>query len=748
MTRLCACGREVTNPHRNAKKCDLCKGADPHRHSARKNRVKEMAVSIDLEGSHDKDGIMRIRSASFGREDGTSDSLSAPPGKHMTGQTACRWLIEQCSGPYKDAAGVEHKQVAVAFHFGWDSATMAKDFAVARRVSILHNAKPRSKDKEYTPLCNTIHTDDDLPCTGKIHRYNRDSAIAVMNDGESDLLVFDEDALVGVIFTSRRRFHAEYRPNGDHFGKRLMLDIHDTGSAFTGGLLKVIEKWAPVLTPEQHAAIEWGKKARHDNFLDGSTRQIEQYSEAECVAHARCVRLLVDAFRTALRIPFKVSQLYGSGSVAAAAFKHHKVTRREHSHVEEKPFERLAVDDLARLTYFGGLIEAPVLGIVAGLVDEVDINSAYPSHAIHLPCMRSGHGHWHRHRGTLRPEHIPDWATVGHVRASWSVDTPSTPPFLVRRKDGRVCGPLIGGQTWVSLAEYRAAIEEFKGQVFSSAAIWWVQECSCDNPLAWLAEAYAFRGELKAQMENEEEGSPAWQALNCRQEVVKLLINSCYGKLAQQRPDLGSYTNLHYASYITGATRAQVRRMTWQREREGGIVVYQHTDSVLSMGGDPRDEGPDLGKWKLEKRSENLLIVQPGLAHSLGGGKTASRGANKKDFVPAVEYWAGINDFTKHPTEWQPMVIDREMMMSWSMAVHRGHIEKAGSFNPQPLTVNFGSDKRSIREAVQMACGTAWQVPPTDYVEAVATVEDLETYETSIQAILKHGEKSNVSMGL
>ena len=66
--------------------------------------------------------------------------------------------------------------------------------------------------------------------------------------------------------------------------------------------------------------------------------------------------------------------------------------------------------------------------------------------------------------------------------------------------------------------------------------------------------------------------SAQWWEASCRERAIKLIINSIYGKLAQMRYGVGPYTNLHYASYITGATRGQVRTRTWQTEAAGGTV--------------------------------------------------------------------------------------------------------------------------------------------------------------------------------
>lgn len=709
----------------------MCSANDPNRHDARKAKTPKMIVSVDTEGVM-IDGIMRLISASYGREDGTSKSLSAAPDGWLTAQQIILWYIDELACHYTDSAAQEWIQTTVAFHFGFDSDVMNRDFV--DDLTLVHKSTARKRGL----LCWTKHEEREDPCY-KFHRDDQWVAQQLLTEGgEGDVLVFHDPSKLAVASSPKRRFYAEHRPNGDRFEGNRRLDIHDTGTAFVGGLLRVLAVWQPTLSPEQHAAIEWGKQSRYNGFLDGRMAQIEEYSEAECVAHARVCRLLLDTIRDAANIRMEPDALFGSGSIAGAAFKFHRVLKRDQTHEGKEKFGGILVDDLARLTYYGGLIETPVLGALDQLVDEVDINSAYPSQAIKLPCMRAGHGHWTSEKGWSGAAGRED---VGHVRASWMVDTPSTPPFTVRTSKGFVRQPLVGDKTWVTLPEFWAAIDQFGDDVVAHETVWWVQECECENPLAWLAGIYARRQEVKQEMKKCVEGTDEWQALNCRQEALKLIINSCYGKLAQQRHGGGSYTNLHWASFITGATRAAVRTETWLREKQGGTVVYQHTDSVLSIDGVPVDGGKALGAWGMEHQSDGLVIVQPGLAVSLVQGKAASRGCSAGAFREAVDAWVTTTDLTQHPLEWPPITIKREQMISRRTALARGKPWQAGSFVPADLTVSFGSAKRDMINAEQLADNPrAWRCPPVQFVPDPATVNDLKNWLTALDKRVQAGE--------
>jgi hypothetical protein len=730
---------------RRKKVCDHCRRNDPHRNGSRAAKLPKMFVSIDGEGAQEGD-VMKLMTLSIGREDGTSAT-------HVVGEDgvfgALHWLINQVSGHYKAADGQTYKQVPVAFHFGWDSAVLAKDFDPVDMFLVR-----KAQTDIQTPLCGATHGPDDvckfldehtarqhidyeatvfgveadqqdvLPSV--LHRYDvKDITKVITDGGEADVIAYHRPSQLALSITPGRRFYLEHRPNGDRYERWRRVDIHDTGRAFMGGLLKVISDWNPALSDRQREIIEWGKQRRTEVFQIEEIDKIIEYSEAECVAHARVCRILIDLIQDSAHVTIPEKDLFGSGAIAGAALKYYGAPRRKTSK-NGVPGSDLRYEHIAQMTYFGGMIETPVVGLVEGLTDEVDINSAYPHKMIYIPCMREGCGFWGATDGT-----IPDGVVIGHAKVRWFIEEglTSTPPFIVRRKDGRVAMPRMTDQwTWVSLAEYRAAIARFPGGIEVEKVIYWAPDCQCgrEKPYEFLQYLYDKRLGFKDQMKTVEKESPEWWTLKCREQAIKLVINSIYGKLAQQDPQPGAYTNLHLASYITGATRAQVRAETWAREDQGGIVVYQHTDSVLSVGGNPQDGGKKLGAWGMEKQSKDFLIVQPGLATSLGGGKDASRGCRLGPFKEAVNKWLTEVDLTQHPTTWPKLVTEQKIMVSRRQAIAWGKPWMAGSFQDKITEISPVSPKRDIDNAEQMpGIPTAWVVPALDYIEDPATVEDV-----------------------
>lgn len=723
------CGyRPVTNPHHNAKFCEQCKLNDPHRHNS---RIKEeIIVSVDSEGTQLDNGLMDLFTLSYGREDGSSDSILTNDAKK-----ALLWLVG-IAGDYNG-----QRQSFHAFHFNYDIAILTRPFD-PNQMFLIHKSGAKNTnllcDSQNVHKFGERHVPWGDPCY-KIHRHDTDAINAVITSGgEGDIIAFDPQSGLAIATTPKRRFYVEYRPFGDRYEEHIVVDIHDHGTAFVGGLENVIATWQPELTDTERHVIHWGKAQRKViGSLSSNPDRTMQYSEAECVADARCVRLLINTIKSETGIIIRPSHLYGSGSIAGNAFKYHKMQTRQEMHHDGTP-ENDFYNDLAEWTYFGGLIETPVVGLVEQSIDSEDINSAYPSHAIEVPCTRKNHGHWER--GKVRQ--IPSTALLGYVLANWSVDTPSTPPFVVHTTEKAVRQPLIGSLIWVTLPEYRAAIDQFKSNIVGTDAVWWIQTCTCPNPLAWMQQLYDKRNAIKRAMKDTIPYSDEWQKLNVQQEAIKLVLNSCYGKLAQMRPEPGKYTNLHYASYITGATRAQVRIRTWRKERMGGTVVYQHTDSVKFVNAPLEDEGKELGKWGGEEPKNGMIIFQPGLAAPLQEGqKGASRGVNAQEFYESARQWATTVDLTQHPMNWPALIVPTRRMTSRRMALHRNKPETAGSFVDAEMKIRPSREKRNLRNAIQMPGNPmAWIVPPIQKVHDPASLEDIRRYREELKKRIESGE--------
>lgn len=708
---------------------------------------------------------MGFVSFSYGREDGTTASFKK---YGASGFEVAKWLFDQqLDGLHTDVSGQKWKQALVGFHMGWDTGLIVKSF-----VSDLDNCvlilKATARKESRGRLCWTVH-EDTVECD-KVHRDSRKDRLNWVSEAENDFILLHKPSGIAMGFSKKRRLYLEYRPAAlkgqlDRMEGNRRIDIHDTGSAFVGGLEVALDTWKPQISADQREIIAWGKKHRKDgSFVKADLDRVAAYSEAECVSHARMCRQLLDALLQAIGLVMKPSALFGSGSVAAAALKFHGMPSSDQIHTDKRLLrgggvdEPIKIDDVAFKCYFGGEIQAPVIGLIKGEIDTVDINSAYPDKIRKLPCMRINHGHWDK--VTDEDEILSD--DLGYVWATWAVETHSVAPFPYRLADGGVRTPLVGSH-WVTIPEYVGAREQFPGDLYFTRGVRWVQDCGCEAPFQWIADYYTARQDIKARMTEMETnglaGSDEYSTLDGQQLAIKLVINSIYGKLAQTRPKLGQFTNLHAAAWITGMTRAQLRRKAWEREAEGGIIVAMHTDSIISQGGNPVDEGPALGDWGLEKVQTDMIAVQPGLRHatvpSKNKTKTASRGCGADEFKKVVVVWAEKSDLTRHPREWgcylerEPdgsphvhdvevcgaLVIPRKMMITWGLAKVRNKFEELSAFVDMPLNINFNSPKRNVGAAWLMdGQTTAWVVPPPPAVGPPAKLAEIKAYRALVLA--------------
>jgi len=726
------CQRCDTPLPRNAKKfCVACRD----KNAARK--LPEMFVGVDCESRVMPDGIQRMFTFSFGREDGTSESIVTNGA--LTAKDVLDWLFTTVVGHYTDVDGKVWQQVPIGYFFGHDTALILKD--ITGPFQVVHKGTSKPVDRAKNPLCATTHKEGDN-CT-RVHRFDQKAAQIIMSsEGETSLASLDTSTSYAFASTPKRRFFAEYRPEGDRMENRRTLDVHDVGAAFGGSLERNLDNWKPDLDVAEREQIAWGKQQRKEWGDRPVLLAVAAYSEAECVALSRMSRKLIDTIKRATHIPIQPSRLYGSGSLATAAFKTYGVPTAQDIPDDEHTagLNGLTLRELAMMDYFGGKIESIVIGEIANdTVAEVDIASAYPHQMRYLPCPRKGHGEWVKRKWGIE---TLDRRVVGHVRVYWRVQNTLVPPFLIRRLGGYVACPMAG-ETYTPFPEYWAALDRYgPSAIVATEAVIWEQTCNCENPYAWMEKLYLARQEIKTKLKTLDKATDEYARLDAEQLAIKLVLNSCYGKTAQTRP-YGAFTNLTFAAAITSGARAMLNRKAWEVEDAGYIPAYMHTDSVKFILPEAafsaiEDEGTQLGAWeKTPEPIKDFFVAQPGLAISLATGKGATRGVGKDEFSTAVKSWREEQDLTAHPEHWNPIKVPGKRMLTRKAAIARNKPELAGNFVDHELTVGFLSMKRNFLAARQTPNNpTAWIQPAQDRVPDQATIQDVVIWKTELAKYL------------
>lgn len=251
--------------------------------------------------------------------------------------------------------------------------------------------------------------------------------------------------------------------------------------------------------------------------------------------------------------------------------------------------------------YFGGRFEVPEIGFVGDL-HGYDINSAYPHITRDLPCL--AHGEFRQVSA-----YIPG-ATGIYLTGSRTMGRFAPFPFRTheRAPDGLAKTAIYyahGGKRWVWQDELAIARKHF-GPDAIPVYDGYVWEPACDHkPFANIPELYELRKEYVAQG-------------NGIEKVIKLILNSLYGKTAQSIgwnvrdgiPQPPPFQCFIWAGLITSGCRAMILDGMMQPDAD---VVSIATDGILSRTriGSLDANAPKekiLGKWDYAAVTDGYLF--------------------------------------------------------------------------------------------------------------------------------------------
>ena len=371
--------------------------------------------------------------------------------------------------------------------------------------------------------------------------------------------------------------------------------LQDVFGIFGCSFVAALEAW-DVAAPDTISRM----KGERDSFSIGQLEEIRWYCLQECGLLAE----LMGRVETATtRAGWKPRAWHGAGALAASMLTTNHV-RREIRHDTDWT---APVRDAVMTAYYGGRVEAYGCGH-AGPCRSFDIRSAYPAAIIDLPSLAGAS--WRRRRRWSSD--APDWTVW---RVSWTVDAAdNVMPFPLRHK--RQVHYLANGSGWYWQPEVAAARRVYGDQVTVHDGYQLVPASSAE-PFRFVAAEYDRRAAFKAA------GDPA-------EKVVKLAINSVYGKLAQgvafngQTPAFQSFV---LAGLVTSRTRAAMLAAAYPYRDRVALVA---TDGLVLRGVEDAPlvpVGAGLGAWEASTYSA-AFIVQPGLyqATTSAGVTTRTRG--------------------------------------------------------------------------------------------------------------------------
>lgn len=413
------------------------------------------------------------------------------------------------------------------------------------------------------------------------------------------------------------------------------MTIYDVWGFFQSSFLAVINGLASGISTSDLETIRQGKQQRLD-FTKIPIGEICRYTACELSA--------LNSVMTQLRksmdsIGLRVNRWTGAGSIASAALKLHD-SISHYSRVEGILRQIPKEQAIAMHTYFGGRIELLQRGTCKGPIYAYDIASAYPFAQVDLPAMAGGH--WEEIRRPL-PWEYEQWNPLSMLEVKWLLDQDFPfGPFPYRTPQGAIYYPPKGWGFYCLeevLAAMRArergmplALEVSRGWRFHS-------ETNAGKPFAWLGEYYARR---QALVQAHKQGS----AYDMTEKVLKLAMNSCYGKTAQKVGGRGGRppptTNPWYASIITARTRAQLLDAAMTKP---GSIIMMATDGIYATEPLPLllTSSKELGGWE-HHILDGGMFVQSGVYFLGDDTVTRTRGTNAKNIMGGRGLRALISD--------------------------------------------------------------------------------------------------------
>jgi len=377
------------------------------------------------------------------------------------------------------------------------------------------------------------------------------------------------------------------------------VTVWDLGKYYQGPFVDALHAWD--LAPKVREHIRAMKLGRA-GFTWRSRKKILAYCLAECKALADLAEHLEQAHIDA---GLKPRSWHGPGSTAGSLLARYSIGEKRGAQPPE-------VTRAASIAFFGGRAEISCSGTIKRPVYAYDITSAYPYHAMHLPCLQ--HGQWVRTRSERRLQnaaHAVIAGSIDRVRADWG-------PLPIRLSSGSIVFPRGGASGYWWRDEWLSAQEWPHSRMKFDHAYILRCECEC-QPFAFIQDLFLERLRVG---KNTGAGK-----------VLKLALNSLYGKLAQTVGS-GQYASRVWAGMITSGTRAQVLNLMRDHQRLDSVVMVA-TDGVFST--EERATGPvQLGGWERTDHQTGVTLVRPGI-YWTAEGKLRARGLGRDSLDLARE---------------------------------------------------------------------------------------------------------------
>jgi hypothetical protein len=315
---------------------------------------------------------------------------------------------------------------------------------------------------------------------------------------------------------------------------------------------------------------------------------------------------------------------YSKGSLAKAWLHiHHSNLSRQFMHVwrslnGEKSWQSrlgLTVEDLEFIyqCYWGGQMDTRTFGHIEH-VSKVDLTSAYAYAISKLPKLD---GLEMRHSGSYDSSAVTGFYRIKMRYGKYPMPYREKLSFggIEETEEGEILHEqILYPETDESFVQFttKPKLDFFRSRGIKFQVL---------DSLQWYGEPRLefedipnlFMKRLDLQMQRDATtDEQRKRELDFRQYLVKLVLSSNYGAMAQMRKGLGEFTNLIYAALITSMTDVQIYE---QMERVGfDDVIAIATDGLMYRErGQQFTTGFMLGNWKKEFENCTATIYQNGV---------------------------------------------------------------------------------------------------------------------------------------
>ncbi len=321
------------------------------------------------------------------------------------------------------------------------------------------------------------------------------------------------------------------------------------------------------------------------------------------------------------------------------------------------------------------------------------IRSAYPAALVDLPCLKCGK--WTR----LDAKDVDLTHPYTLVEVAWRAPTPykaflkrpAWGPFPVRLGAGSLRYPVCHPGGWYWSPEVYAACKLTRLKILKG----WRFDPGCNHqPFDWIPDLYDLRAELKRR------GDPA-------EYTYKLILNSCYGKLAQRKrrgqKNTPAFRSIVWAGLVTSKTRAMLLNVIAKNPK---AVMQLATDGLTSTRPLNVKLSNELGGWEV-KRLRLLFIVQSGIyfwQDRHGEPFQRSRGFHPK----ALTYKRCLAAWRAGPS--LPITFENTRFVGYRSALHRGALDIWRTWDTYKVRISMMPEPR--REHWIRRNGHQLSVPP------------------------------------